>query len=314
MLNENPSTTSRDLELAEYLTQHPQLAKMPTKSDAVRQFGVAYNTAVMHNQAQSTHQTHVAKQQQASGPAHASPGSTPAKTHSAPAHQIPRDWVLHEGKFQDNIGTIPPESVDLILTDLPYGIGMSHGARQSHSAGLSGFADTNLDIRALCADTAASSYRILLPNRFGVFFYGMAYHEILRDELQKSGFIVDPYPFIWLRDRSAPPDGFARYSKTYDPALIASKGKPRFIRPNLPNTHAVPSVRGAERLHAAQKPVELMRKFIEDMTIPGCTVVDMFAGAGSTGVAALRANRRVILFEYEPANCLIIRSRLGSMK
>jgi DNA modification methylase len=53
-----------------------------------------------------------------------------------------------------------------------------------------------------------------------------------------------------------------------------------------------------------------MRKFIEDMTVPNSIVLDMFAGAGTTGVAALQYKRRCILFEQESANCLIIKSRL----
>jgi DNA modification methylase len=54
-----------------------------------------------------------------------------------------------------------------------------------------------------------------------------------------------------------------------------------------------------------------MQKFIEDMTTPGCVVLDPFAGAGTTGEAALRTGRKAILFELEPANCVLIRSRLG---
>jgi len=37
----------------------------------------------------------------------------------------------------------------------------------------------------------------------------------------------------------------------------------------------------------------------------------MFAGAGSTGEAALRVKRKAVLFELETANCVLIRSRLG---
>jgi|SRR5690348_1129920 len=142
----------------------------------------------------------------------------------------------------------------------------------------------------------------------------MNYHQVLYDALTTAGFSVDVYPFIWLRDRSAPPDGFARYSKTYDPALIASKGVPRFIRPNLPNSIAIPSVRGGDRLHAAQKPFDLMQKFILDTTTEGCVVLDMFAGSGTTGEAALRNKRKAILFELERHNCVLIKSRLGAVQ
>jgi DNA modification methylase len=229
---------------------------------------------------------------------------------ATPAPVSDERWILHEGRFQDGIISVASGSTDLVLTDLPYNIGLGDSSA-SHSAGLGGFSDSNLDIDSLCCEVAVESFRVLRDNRFAVFFYGMAYHQVLYDALTLAGFSVDVYPFVWLRDRSAPPDGFARYSKTYDPALIASKGTPRFVRPNLPNTLAVPSVRGPERLHAAQKPTAVMQKFIEDMTTPGCVVLDMFAGAGTTGEAALRTGRKAILFELEPANCVLIKSRLG---
>ena len=311
MLGENPSVTSRDLELAGFVRSHPMLATLPTKADAVRKLGVAVTVAAMQI---------AAKKSSVATP------QSPVKIGIAGESQVMSNgdltevpvpveerWKLYEGPFEENIPSVADASVDLVLTDLPYNIGLGDSSA-SHSAGLGGFSDRGLDIVKLCADVAVHSFRVLRENRFGVFFYGMNYHQELFDALTTAGFTVDVYPFIWLRDRSAPPDGFARYSKCYDPALIASKGVPRFIRPNLPNAVSIPSVRGPERLHAAQKPLGIMQKFVEDMTTPGCVVLDMFAGAGTTGAAALQTGRKAILFELEPANCVMIRSRLGVIK
>lgn len=311
MLGENVSTTSRDIELAGFVVRHPSLAVLPTRADAQRKLGVAVTVAAMQNLAKTSSVVRApvpdASQQGTTDGA----GETTVTCAVSPAPAIPQErWTLYEGRFQENIIHIPTNSVDLICTDLPYNIGLGTSSA-AHSAGLGSFVDDSIDIATLCADVAVESYRVLRDNRFAIFFYGMNYHGVLYDTLTTAGFTVDVYPFIWLRDRSAPPDGFARYSKSYDPAFIASKGTPRFIRPNLPNTLAVPSVRGAERLHAAQKPVAIMQKFIEDMTTPGCIVLDMFAGAGTTGEAALRTGRKAILFELEPQNCILIRSRLG---
>jgi len=312
MLGENPSTTSRDIELAGYVRNHPMLAQMPTKADAQRKLGVAVTVAAM--QAMAKKSTVVSVRQSLPTVDGASGGATHSgdTTASAPVIMTPREerWTLYEGPFQSNISQVPSDSVDLVCTDLPYNIGLGQSSA-SHGAGLGQFSDSELDIVGLCADVAVDSYRVLRDNRFAVFFYGMNYHQVLYDALVSAGFSVDPYAFIWLRDRTAPPDGFARYSKSYDPAMVASKGTPRFVRPNLPNTISIPSVRGPERLHAAQKPVGIMQKFIEDMTTPDCVVLDMFAGAGTTGEAALRTKRKAILFELEPQNCVLIRSRLG---
>lgn len=313
LLGENPSTTSRDLELAGFIEKHPALAKLPNMADARRKLGVAITVAAMQvmarksvvpsqavSRANSVTTVGVDSDDVAVGA-----GSTPALT---PAQD--ERWTLYSGDFQDNIQNVNDESVDLILTDLPYLIG-SGDSSAGHGAGLGGFIDRDIDITKLCSDVAIESYRVLRDNRFAVYFYGMNYHQELYDILTTAGFVVDVYPFIWLRDRSAPPDGFARFAKSYDPAFIASKGTPRFIRPNQSNSISIPSVRGPERLHNAQKPMALMEKFVLDMTTPNCVVLDMFAGSGSTGVAALKNNRKVILFEKEESNCVMIRARLN---
>jgi DNA modification methylase len=316
MLGENVSVTSRDLELAGFVKSHPMLATLPTKADAVRKLGVAVTVAAMQIAAKKSSVTQTPTGVSSAGvsPGDGSTVVTPSSIADTvlPSPPVEERWVLYEGLFQDNIEMVADGSVDLVLTDLPYNIGLGDSSA-SHSAGLGGFSDSDLDISQLCADVAVGSYRVLRDNRFAVFFYGMNYHGVLYDALTTAGFTVDVYPMIWQRDRSAPPDGFARYSKCYDPALIASKGVPRFIRPNLPNLVSIPSVRGPERIHAAQKPVELMEKFILDTTTSGCVILDMFAGSGSTGVAALKNKRKAILFEVEKANCIMIKSRLSVM-
>lgn len=311
MLDENVSSTSRDIELAQKCRAFPVLATMPTKADAVRKLGVAVTVATMQKFATKSVVTpspqSVAVGSQTAGAGTPTPIAVPAPT------AAPERWSLYEGRFQEGSANMADGSTDLVLTDLPYNIGLGTSSA-SHSAGLGSFSDSDIDINSLCCEVAVESFRILRNDRFGVFFFGMNYYGVLYDALSLAGFTVDVYPFIWLRDRSAPPDGFARYSKTYDPALIVSKGKPRFIRPNLPNSLAVPSVRGPERLHAAQKPLAIMEKFVLDMTTPDCVVVDFFAGAGTTGEACLRNNRKAILFELEPSNCMMIRARLGAIK
>jgi site-specific DNA-methyltransferase (adenine-specific) len=62
--------------------------------------------------------------------------------------------------------------------------------------------------------------------------------------------------------------------------------------------------------HPTVKPVELMRWLIRLACPPGGVVLDPFAGSGSTGVAALREQRRFVGVEREPAYALIARARL----
>lgn len=53
------------------------------------------------------------------------------------------------------------------------------------------------------------------------------------------------------------------------------------------------------RIHPTEKPVELLEYFVELLSNEGDTVLDTFAGSGSTGLAAQRRNRNFILIERD---------------
>ena len=60
----------------------------------------------------------------------------------------------------------------------------------------------------------------------------------------------------------------------------------------------IPQIQGNEKLdYATQKPVKLLERIITMFSNEGDTVLDPFAGSGTTGRAALRTNRQYILFD-----------------
>jgi len=80
--------------------------------------------------------------------------------------------------------------------------------------------------------------------------------------------------------------------------VSARKIKDGKIQAVVPNTISFSGGTG-EKIHPTQKPVELLQYFIELLTNPDDTVLDTFAGSGSTGKAALAAGRNCILVERD---------------
>lgn len=62
--------------------------------------------------------------------------------------------------------------------------------------------------------------------------------------------------------------------------------------------------------HPAPFPAELPRRLIELYTYKGDTVLDPFAGSGSTALAAARTGRRYVCYDTDPAYLAIARERL----
>jgi site-specific DNA-methyltransferase (adenine-specific) len=66
--------------------------------------------------------------------------------------------------------------------------------------------------------------------------------------------------------------------------------------------------------HMTIKPVELMERLISIFTISGQIVLDPFMGSGTTGVAALKTNRKFLGFEIDREYFKIAENRLISYK
>ena len=68
----------------------------------------------------------------------------------------------------------------------------------------------------------------------------------------------------------------------------------------VPNTISYSGGLGKNKIHPTQKPEEILEYFITLCSNPDDTVLDTFAGSGSTGAAARSIGRNAILIERDP--------------
>lgn len=288
LLGESNAQTSRDLELASLITAVPQLAKAETKETARKQAVLA--TAIALSQIQQA--------------------KKPIDT-SVPL------WTLYDGDFVTSCNNIEAESVDFVITDPPYGGDVQGMGANSRQLLAKSFVDDYVSTRLLLEDLARASWRVLRQDRFAVFFFGFVVYDDLIRSLTAQGFVVDTTPLIWVKNTVINTSPYTHYSYAYEPILIARKGQPKLMRPSQSNVIQANTVtsRGLteQKFYHAQKPVSLIEKLILDMTPPGSTIVDFCAGSGTTGEAAIRNKRPVVLFEKDPTACTIIRTRLGAL-
>lgn len=266
MLGETPANTSVDLELAALLEKVPSLKSEATREDARRKFTSEAIKVLIAMKATSK----------------------PIDESFA---------TIYQGSFLDNISNIANESIDLIYTDLPYGIDLN--VMDKHQSTEFNYDDSRGQIVSILESVAKESYRILKNDRFAVFWFGFNYYKELFDALTLYGFEVNPVPFIWLKNTGSTQLPLLLYANSYEQALVVRKGVPRFIRPGQKNSAMFPSE--TSKLHIAQQPVLLVKRFIEDMTLGDATVCDLMCGSGTTGVAALELGRKAILFEQDKA-------------
>jgi site-specific DNA-methyltransferase (adenine-specific) len=131
-----------------------------------------------------------------------------------------------------------------------------------------------------------------------------------------SGFIGAGFKFhsllVW--DKIVP-NRTRYYMKDSEFTLYLWKGRARDIR-HGGSKRVVRLARPVGAVHPTQKPIELMRLYINNSSDPGDLVLDPFMGSGTTLVAAVNAGRRAIGIEKSPehfeAACARVRAAVDA--
>jgi len=290
MLGESSAATSKDLELAGLIKAVPELSNAETKEAARRQAQLGTLVAL---------------------------STISAAKNQAVGGNNKQLWRLIEGDFSTNCvsSLVPDASVDLVLTDPPYGNEAQGMGPNSKPILAEDYADDSTQMGPLIRDLAFHSWRILKNDSFAVFFFDHTHYQTWINELEAQRFIVDRSPLIWVKSNVINTSPYTRYSRSYEPILLARKGSPKLFRPSQRDSFDFPSVlaSGGAKWYQSQKPVALLEKLVLDLTPPSSHVVDFTAGSGSCGEACVRLKRNVTMFEINPQACQIIKTRMAAL-
>jgi DNA modification methylase len=78
---------------------------------------------------------------------------------------------------------------------------------------------------------------------------------------------------------------------------------------NATDLWAIKRVNPQSKVHLTEKPVELASRALEYSSCPGENVLDLFAGSGSTLIAAEQSGRRAFVMEIDALYCDVIVQR-----
>jgi site-specific DNA-methyltransferase (adenine-specific) len=97
------------------------------------------------------------------------------------------------------------------------------------------------------------------------------------------------------------------------PGLVTPEQRERGKRPCDVLWHTIVSPTGREKTgYPTQKPVGLLRRFVQASSRAGDLCVDPFAGSGTLGAAAAALGRRYLLMDSNPEAIRVMRGRLAA--
>jgi site-specific DNA-methyltransferase (adenine-specific) len=96
------------------------------------------------------------------------------------------------------------------------------------------------------------------------------------------------------------------------PGLVGAEKAARGKTPTDVWWHTIVSPTGKEKTgYPTQKPLGILERIVRVHSNPGDTVLDFFAGSGTTGVAAVRNQRNCILIDQSPEAIALMTQRLA---
>lgn len=225
---------------------------------------------------------------------------------------------LFLGDCREILPTLEP--VDHVITDPPYEAEAHTLQRRVKPAGWRAVGGAVTEADPLGFGPITSSDRAYAMSAFSALSrrWVLVFCQIEGAPLWRaSGELADlvyKRTCIWVKPDGMPQLTGDRPGMGYEAFLAMHKpGRSRWNAGGRHGVYVVPKGAdgsGEKNSHPTQKPVQIMVELVRDFTDEGETILDPFAGSGTTGVAAKLNGRKCILIERSEQYCEVAAKRL----
>ena len=227
------------------------------------------------------------------------------------------------GNCVDILFTMESESVDMIITDPPYGIDYrsnrqgidrksSIETRKDTVVRTSYFKEIKND-QSLPYEWLDGAYRLLKEGSAIYIFCHWSMWGELQGHVNNAGFKVKNM-LVLKKSNHGMGDLKGSYAPKHELVLFATKGRHILNFPDGREKDVIDvpvKFSGARRLHPNEKPESWYAPFILNSSNEGDTVLDPFFGSGTVGVVCNKLNRKYIGIEIDEAYYNDATQRLG---
>ena len=220
-----------------------------------------------------------------------------------------KDWhdainqVVH-GDCLEGMRLIPDNSVDLILSDPPFGMKFQSGYRRVKHEEIQN--DDNLD---WLDDHLKDIKRVSKPDTHAYIFCSMHNIDVFVSKVKQ--YLDYKNIIIWEKNNTGMGDLFGDYAPKYEMVIFCSNGNKKLNGRRDPNIFKW--AKTGNNLHPTEKPTELIKWFIEKSSEPSDLVLDSFMGSWTTARACKDLGRNFIGFELNEGYCRIGEKRLEQL-
>lgn len=200
---------------------------------------------------------------------------------------------------------IPDKSIDLVLTDPPYGMNYQSSWRTATSK----FRKIENDnVLGWVCSFMTECFRVLKDDRHTYIFCNDYAISLFRDYMKEVGFNTKR-TLVWVKNNHTSGDLLGDYANKTEFIVYAQKG--RRLLNGKRDTNVLMFNRVGSLIHPTQKPVDMNEYLIGKSSLEDEVVLDPFMGSGTTGVACKNLNRRFIGIEKDETYFNLAKERIG---
>lgn len=156
------------------------------------------------------------------------------------------------------------------------------------------------------------AFRVCKDGGAALIFSRWDVANIFTDAMRIAGFQIKSC-IVWDKCSYGMGDLKASFAPSHEVILFGVKGKFSFPGKRPKDVLHFPKVSNDKMIHPNEKPVELLKSLIESTTKKDAIVLDPFMGSGSSGVAAMKLERKFIGCELDENYFKISKDRIESM-
>lgn len=225
--------------------------------------------------------------------------------------------TVHVGDCLSLLRSLPEESVDLVVTDPPYGINFHSNSRKKSelktAKGIANDGEDNTDFLSEVIDELA---RVMKINTH-IYWFTRWDRVPLQMPLLSRYFTVKN-ALVWVKNGHSMGDLKGAYAGQYEVILFAQKGRRFLNEVNGKQRHTdilnFDRVHNLKLRHSHEKPEPLIEFLIRKSSLEGEIVLDPFCGSGTTAAVAARTGRQFITMDLDADFVEIANQRISESK
>jgi len=197
--------------------------------------------------------------------------------------------------------------IKCVIADPPYGMNYISNRRTASLKDKGIENDKHIDIAMDLIKNVFTKLYGKMDVNSGLFcFIGWKQENYIIEILEDIGFNIKN-SIVWNKNNHGTGDLIYSFAPKHERIIYATKGKVEL-------NYRYPDVLDGNDFrtnHPTQKPIDLLKTLINSITMEDETIVDPFAGHGSTGIAAKESNRKYWLCELDYENYCNIKKNLN---